>query len=275
VIDDASSDATCDIVSEFRDPRFRLLRQSHQGAAAARNHGLEKSRGEIIQFLDADDLLSQNKIQSQVDALSVASGRSISCCGWAHFEDSVERSKPFPEAVWFISDPVEWLVKSLQGGGMMQPGCWLTPRVMLDAAGSWDTSLSLHDDGDYFARVLLEANQIVFVDDALVYYRTVRGSLSRQRSRHDIESGLQVCRARHAALLQRRDDCESRKAIATQYAQFAYEFARTAPDLAAEALSTIVHLGAEPAPTVGGKHFRRLASWLGFSAALRLRSLLR
>jgi glycosyltransferase involved in cell wall biosynthesis len=272
VIDDQSTDRTVEIVESVADSRTRLLRQDHAGAAAARNRGFRESCGSLIQFLDADDVLGSDKLSLQVDALRESPDRSIASCAWARFSGDIESAETHAEAVWETSDPVEWLVRSLSGEGMMQPAAWLVPRALAEAAGPWDESLSLHDDGDYFARVLTKAARNVFVADAIVYYREVAGSLSRRRSRSAIESAFAVCRARHATLLAARDDTRSRGAVATQYAQFAYEFGSSAPDLAKQALSAIADLGAKPSDSIGGGSFRRAARLIGFDSAIRLRS---
>jgi hypothetical protein len=177
-----------------------------------------------------------------------------------------------PEPVWNVADPVEWLARSLAGEGMMQPACWLVPRPIAEAAGPWDESLSLHDDGEYFARVLTHAARNVFVEGPTVYYRVVEGSLSRRRSRSAIESAFAVCRSRQKTLATARNDELTRRAIATQYAQFVYEFGGSAPDLARLALAEMTALGVEPMNSIGGGSFRRAARLMGTDAALRLRS---
>src|SRR5438045_2909770 len=59
VVDDGSTDATADILSSFVD-RVRYVVQPNRGPAAARNRGLQCARGEVIGFLDADDLWTPN-----------------------------------------------------------------------------------------------------------------------------------------------------------------------------------------------------------------------
>jgi glycosyltransferase involved in cell wall biosynthesis len=68
VVDDGSTDATCDIVQKWaaRDSRIRLLRQPNAGVAAARNNGIRASSGEFIAPLDADDLWRHEKIELQL-----------------------------------------------------------------------------------------------------------------------------------------------------------------------------------------------------------------
>jgi len=71
VVDDGSTDNTVRIVEgiQKQDPRVALYRQVNQGAAVARNLGIEKSKGNFIAFLDADDLWHPTKIQKQHDLL--------------------------------------------------------------------------------------------------------------------------------------------------------------------------------------------------------------
>ena len=53
----------------------------------------------------------------------------------------------------------------------MQTATWLVTRELTEAAGLWNTRLSLDDDGEYFARVALASDSIQFAPDAKVYYR--------------------------------------------------------------------------------------------------------
>ena len=142
---------------------------------------------------------------------------------------------------------------------------------LVEAAGPWDESLSLHDDGEFFTRVLLNAQNHVFVPDARVYYRSVEGSLSRQRDLVAIESAFKVCRLRDKHLLAVRDDERVRTAIATQYAQFAYEFSFADETLCKQALERVGSLAAKPSNSFGGPWFRRLVGLIGFRLAFDIR----
>ena len=63
IIDDGSTDNGVEIVSKFSDNRIKLFQQENKGAAAARNFGIEKSSGELIAFLDADDYWFPNHLE--------------------------------------------------------------------------------------------------------------------------------------------------------------------------------------------------------------------
>ncbi|MEY3226277.1 MAG: hypothetical protein RLZZ536_896 [Planctomycetota bacterium] len=71
VVDDGSLDESASVIRAFveRDARFRLISQPNQGVAATRNTGFQQARGQLIQFLDGDDLLDPEKLQLQVQYL--------------------------------------------------------------------------------------------------------------------------------------------------------------------------------------------------------------
>lgn len=64
VVDDGSTDRTADLVAGF--PGVRLLRQSHQGPAAARNRGTQEAEGEIVLFTDGDCIPLDNWLQEML-----------------------------------------------------------------------------------------------------------------------------------------------------------------------------------------------------------------
>ncbi|MGH9560531.1 MAG: glycosyltransferase, partial [Terracidiphilus sp.] len=155
--------------------------QSHAGAAAARNHAFSLSHGEYIQWLDADDLLAPNKIELQLDAARVLNDPStLLSCGWGRFMHRPSHAKFTPSLLWQDLTPTAWMVASMGHNLYMPPMTWLTSRSLALAAGPWDTTMHVDDDGEYFCRVLMASSSVHFVPGATAYYRaTGAGSLSQ------------------------------------------------------------------------------------------------
>jgi glycosyltransferase involved in cell wall biosynthesis len=63
-VDDGSTDGSAAIVESFSS--VICIQQSNQGVAAARNRGVEASQGELLAFLDQDDLWVEEKLEKQV-----------------------------------------------------------------------------------------------------------------------------------------------------------------------------------------------------------------
>lgn len=68
LVDDGSTDGGWEAVQAYAD-RATLIRQENQGAGPARNAGIAAATGELIAFLDADDLWEPMKLERQVAAL--------------------------------------------------------------------------------------------------------------------------------------------------------------------------------------------------------------
>lgn len=69
IVDDGSTDKGPEIVSKFNDARIRLIRQENSGVSAARNRGIEESRGDFIALLDGDDEWKREYLEKQVSLI--------------------------------------------------------------------------------------------------------------------------------------------------------------------------------------------------------------
>jgi glycosyltransferase involved in cell wall biosynthesis len=177
VVDDGSRDETVRVARQFESAKLRVIPRMNQGAAATRNFAFSLSRGEYIQYLDADDLLDPNKISEQMRAIPQERGsRTLLSCAWGPFLHAYHRTRFVPTPLWCDLSPVDWLARKLEFNAHMQTATWLTSRELAEAAGPWDTTQLSDDDGEYFCRVILQSDGIKFVDTARVYYRTAGAS---------------------------------------------------------------------------------------------------
>ncbi|HLF51221.1 glycosyltransferase family 2 protein [Flavobacterium sp.] len=178
VVDDGSTDATEEVVQEFKkkDPRFQYyLRpvERPKGANTCRNYGLELSKGEFVQFLDSDDLISSNKIEVQIVQLLKDDAATIAICRWQFFSNFLGDSDSQNEFKAYKNfDTISEFIDALAwSGGFLPPHAYLVSRKLIDQAGNWMENLAVNQDGEFFARIFIKAKRVVFSNNAVVYYR--------------------------------------------------------------------------------------------------------
>jgi glycosyltransferase involved in cell wall biosynthesis len=172
VVDDGSTDQTLTVARQFASRDVTVITQENQGASAARNHALSLSQGDYIQWLDADDLLSPDKIEKQMEALKECRNtRTLFSSEWGYFAYRTARTQFFRSSLWCDLSPAEWLLRKMGENLHMQTATWLVSRELTEAAGPWDVRLLNDNDGEYFCRVILASNVIRFVPGAKVFYR--------------------------------------------------------------------------------------------------------
>jgi hypothetical protein len=129
----------------------------------------------------------------------------------------------------------------------MQTAVWLVSRELTEAAGPWDTKLSLDDDGEYFCRILLASSGIRFVPDAKVYYRSVgtnRLSYVGQSNRK-LDSLWRSMRL-HIGYLRWLEDSERVRADCVRYSQnYVIDFYPLRPDTVEQMYQTAKELGGQ------------------------------
>ncbi len=151
VVDDGSTDGTCDVVDSIHDPRIKLIRHDrHRGAAAARNTGITAAPGTFLAFLDSDDVWLPEKLAKQISSMQNASLR-IPATGTAYElhrvpsgSYTVRRPQPNPT----------WLDSLLDVCGVSLGTTLVAYRRVFNEIGPFDNSLPLLEDWDWLLRYL-------------------------------------------------------------------------------------------------------------------------
>src|ERR1700733_8923703 len=87
IVDDASTDGTCEWLRGLRDSRVQIIHlEEHGERSAARNCGLARAKGEAVLFLDDDDCLEANAL-SRLSSELEKSPEAIACVGGRMFFD--------------------------------------------------------------------------------------------------------------------------------------------------------------------------------------------
>lgn len=189
VVDDGSTDDTLEMLKSYGD-RIRLVSQENRGPAAARNRGVAASRGEIIAFLDSDDLWLPTKLERQVELLQKTPD-SVPCClcnitmRWSEKElqsFGIARLDPqLSEGIWLNVDEVLATRFVLFNQGIA------IRREVLEKLGGFDESLRLLEDHDLALRLSLEGPW-AFIREPLVIWRETKGSLYHNAQFEEIKT---------------------------------------------------------------------------------------
>ena len=135
VVDDGSTDGTPTRLRGYEARGVRIVTQANRGASAARNRALAEASGELIQFLDADDLLAPGKVAAQVALLEQRGFDLVASGAWGRFVEN-PADAPFAEQpIWRDLRPIDFLVTCALAELMFPPSAWLVPRRLCDKAG--------------------------------------------------------------------------------------------------------------------------------------------
>jgi glycosyltransferase involved in cell wall biosynthesis len=278
VVDDGSTDQTLAVAKRYESARIKIMRQENRGASAARNTALREAQGDFLQYLDADDFLSTDKIQEQLTLLR-ENPDHLSVSSATYFFDGTDPDSGLEERSGAVDtdDPVRWLIEFLGPDGpfgTVPYGAWLTPRSVAERAGPWDDSVrSPDDDGEYFARVVLASHGIRASKSGRYYYRKFAkgGTYSTTYSEVLHRGRLHSLNCKAKWLLARTSDPRAYRALANRYLDLAFGAYPSFPRLTDEALRRAREMGdTDYRPRFGTWKGELLRHLVGWKAAKRL-----
>lgn len=204
VVDDGSTDNTRAALEPYAT-RIRYLHQANQGASAARNSALAVASGELIAFLDADDVWLPEKLQRQVQAmvampecgLVYTDGRAMGIPGAPVDTLISPRSRAWidqhgtttPQLAYGDLSPVLWLENCICSSSSV-----MVRRRCMEEVGGFDTTLRIAEDYDAWLQIGLR-HPLAMVDRDLFRYRWRADSLSgtvSEREMRSLEAALVV-----------------------------------------------------------------------------------
>jgi glycosyltransferase involved in cell wall biosynthesis len=174
VVDDGSTDETAAVARcHTTDPRIRLLNGERRERAAARNRGISNTSGDLIAFLDGDDLWHPEKLARQVVALDRAPEAGL-CYTVARYVD--ESGRPLP-----VCRPPRptggWIFPALMRANLMILASVMLRRRAIDQVGGFDEKLRPLgcEDWDLWLRIARHF-PVAVLPEELTYYRRHGGN---------------------------------------------------------------------------------------------------
>jgi glycosyltransferase involved in cell wall biosynthesis len=160
IIDDGSTDRTAEIAAQFHQ-EICYIYQPNQGPSAARNHGIKIAKGEVIAFLDVDDLWADGVLIEFTDYLATHPDVDI-------VQGLIQRMQFEP-------------VVTLENPGVFEPifqpyqfinlGSAIYRKSVFDRVGLFDSKLRDNEDTDWFLRAWEQNISKVVIPKIMLFYR--------------------------------------------------------------------------------------------------------
>jgi len=189
VVDDGSTDETEAVLAQYAG-RIQVLGSDRRGPGGARNVGLRAARGELIAFLDADDLWLPGKLEAQIRAMRAHPEAGLCFTEMALFDESgVVLPCMLPEEATGIRGRclvrgsgedvlLGYIYSDLLVGEVIQMDAVVVRRACLSVVGAFDEALPAGaEDYDLWLRIA-QRWPVVLVDRVLGRYRLRAGSAS-------------------------------------------------------------------------------------------------
>ncbi len=176
VVDDGSTDGTAEVVAQSSQ-EIRLIRQANRGLPLARNAGILAAQGELVAFLDADDVWLPEYLEKQVDLINANGGRCLVFC-IALVWDGLHT----PTTIWDTTlafdegDPLVSIVR----GCYPIPTAVVVPRSVLVEVGLFHQVSG--EDANLWKRIAQQGVPFRKNPTPLVWYRQRLSSISRRES---------------------------------------------------------------------------------------------
>ncbi|MBE9034929.1 glycosyltransferase family 2 protein [aff. Roholtiella sp. LEGE 12411] len=167
VIDDGSTDNCLEIIRSYGD---KVIWQSlpHKGGNYARNRGFDLSKGDYIQYLDADDYILPEKIERQVRFLE-ETGADVVYGDWRHRRHLLDGSSVMEDIE--TSEAHADILASLLANWWVALAALLYKRTAVKNSAGWDETLTAAQDRDFFLSVVMNEAKVVYQPGCYSIYR--------------------------------------------------------------------------------------------------------
>jgi len=175
LVDDGSRDRSAEIARSYADAdpaRIRYLQHpggTNRGMSASRNHGLNESRGDLLAFLDADDVWLPDKLSEQVERLdaepraALVYGRTLIWHGWAERPVTADFCYPLGVEPDRLYEPPRLFNVLMRNRAQTPTTCnAIMRRTLFDRVGGFaDAFTGMFEDQVFFAKALLSVSAYV------------------------------------------------------------------------------------------------------------------
>jgi glycosyltransferase involved in cell wall biosynthesis len=251
VINDGSTDNTAEVVSKY--PQIRLINKPNQGPSAARNTGIQESKGNWIAFLDSDDLWHTEKLEKIAKHSSNNPDTDMISSAF-YVGNSKQWQKITPRRLYNSNDS---FFEQLYRRSFIATSSVVIKKDFLTKSGGFDSELLVAEDLDLYLRIALMNAKFYYINEHLLYYRSHPHSITTNplNAHQDIEKVFYKFRRQAGyELFVKRMLIWSATTVLTLYRQkryfsLIYVFVRTVKNLCKSPFTYFLHDSNTYSPT--------------------------
>lgn len=180
IVDDGSTDNTREVLHPLiQEGVIRYVRQDNQGESAARNHGIKLARGDLVAFLDSDDLFLPEKLAKQISLLEENPALGMVHSDFVRFDHDTGVDLGYRSTAHLSG----WVYPQmlLQWSVLIATPTVMIPKEVLEHVGGFDERMHWAEDIDLWRRIA-RLYPIQSIPEALTRVRTHQDSLASDRS---------------------------------------------------------------------------------------------
>ena len=176
VVVDSSTDGTGRALEPYMD-RIRYFRQERLGPGAARNLAIEESRGELVAFLDSDDIWLPGKLETQVSFIDDHPGTDLVHSDYIRMDPG---GMVIGTSILSNREP-PYSLEDIIGFNAIGTLTVMARRERVLDSGCFDEELPVAEDFDLWTRMLMDGCSFGFIPEVLARWRRHPGSISLSR----------------------------------------------------------------------------------------------
>jgi len=181
IIDDGSTDNLKRVVQSYLSENIKYYKISHQGVVAARNYGIERSKGDFIAYLDSDNTWNPDFLSEMYKALNKNGTRNEAAyCRYNFYKKDSSTGKVYLSEV----KGEKFVFKKLLLTNYIDLNTFVHAKKCLKKVGFFDTRLRRLSDWDLIIRITSKY-QPVYVQEVLVnyYFSTFKNTLTKNKNK--------------------------------------------------------------------------------------------
>lgn len=184
IVDDGSTEVSYSLLKKLGEQyNLTILKQTNSGPSVARNYGAQKSSGQYLLFLDADDKIDETYIEKCISKFNENSALQI----------------VYSKARYFDYKNEDWILPELKFPEFLIDNCIfisaLIKRETFIEIGLFDTNINFTEDWELWMRIIKKysINSVYRIPETLFYYRKRQEKNSLTDTR-DIDDNAEKCR---------------------------------------------------------------------------------